>query len=72
MAERRVIVQAPGAAGGRRVQVDGEELGTAYSLHDLSVFVQRAGLEGMDELDLAMSPLIEWHGGGPEVWPAVE
>ncbi|MEU6366705.1 hypothetical protein ABZ876_13490 [Streptomyces sp. NPDC046931] len=71
MAERRVIVFPPGEGGGRRVQVDSETLGTAYSLHDLTVFLERAGLEGMDELDVVMSPLVEWHGGGPEVWPAV-
>lgn len=72
MADRRVIVSAPGEGGGRRVQVDGETLGTAYSLHDLSVFLERAGLEGLDELDVALSPLVEWHGEGPEVWPSVE
>jgi hypothetical protein len=22
----------------------------------------------MDEIDVADSPIIEWHGGGPEVW----
>jgi len=68
MAERRVIVDSPGESGGRRVRVDGETLGTAYSLHDLTVFLQHAGLEGVDELDVIESPLIEWHGGGPEVW----
>ncbi|MGW2558770.1 hypothetical protein ACWCXB_05870 [Streptomyces sp. NPDC001514] len=72
MAERRVIVSPPGEGGGRHVQVDDESLGKAYSLHELTVFLQRAGLEDADELDVAMSPLIEWHGGGPEVWPAVE
>ena len=68
MAERRVIVGPPGEGGGRRVQVDSETLGTAYSLHDLSVFLERAGLEGLDVVDLVNSPLIEWRGGGPEVW----
>ncbi|OIJ97645.1 hypothetical protein BIV25_14845 [Streptomyces sp. MUSC 14] len=68
MAERRVIVFPPGEGGGRRVQVDSETLGTAYSLHDLSVFLERAGLEGLDVVDLVKSPLIEWRGGGPEVW----
>ena len=72
MPERRVIVDPPGEGGGRRVRVDGETLGTAYSLHDLAVFLERAGLEGLDELEVAMSPLVEWHGGGPEEWPAVE
>ncbi|MGW2939772.1 hypothetical protein ACWDA7_50875, partial [Streptomyces sp. NPDC001156] len=67
-----VIVAAPSGSGGRRVTVDGECLGTAYSLHDLTVFLQDAGLAGLvggDELDVAESDLIEWHGGGPEVWP---
>ncbi|MER5549827.1 hypothetical protein ABT072_47410 [Streptomyces sp. NPDC002589] len=59
MAERRVIVFPPGSAGGRRVQVDSETLGTAYSLHDLSVFLERAGLEGLDVVNLVNSPLIE-------------
>ncbi|MFJ9866210.1 hypothetical protein [Streptomyces sp. NPDC101165] len=68
MAERREIVEPPGAGGGRYVRVDGEFLGKAYSLHDLSVFLQRAGLEDVDEVDVMDHPLIEWHGGGPEVW----
>ncbi|UXY32185.1 hypothetical protein [Streptomyces sp. HUAS TT20] len=68
MAERRVIVLPPGEGGGRRVQVDSETLGTAYRLHDLAVFLECAGLEGLVEVDAASSPLIEWHGGGPEVW----
>ncbi|MEV5084905.1 hypothetical protein AB0K74_41205 [Streptomyces sp. NPDC056159] len=67
-----VIVDPPGKGGGRQVRADGTTLGTAYSLHDLSVFMERAGLEGLDELDVAMSPLVEWHGSGPEVWPATD
>ncbi|MFJ4551079.1 hypothetical protein ACIP4X_17940 [Streptomyces sp. NPDC088817] len=51
------------------MRADGTILGTAYSLHDLSVFMERAGL---DDLDVAMSPLVEWHGGGPEEWPAMD
>jgi hypothetical protein len=71
MAEQRVIVYPPSpTGGGRRVRVDAEILGTAYSLHDLTVFLERAGLEGWDEVDVANSDLIEWHGGGPEVWSA--
>ncbi|GAA3045760.1 hypothetical protein [Streptomyces glomeratus] len=69
MSEPRVIVSAPSETGGRRVRSDGEILGMAYNLHDLAVLLQRAGLEGWDEVDVAESPLIEWHGGGPEVWP---
>ncbi|MFF3519079.1 hypothetical protein [Streptomyces sp. NPDC002573] len=43
MAEHRVIVFPPGEGGGRRIQVGSQTLGTAYSLHDLSVFLERAG-----------------------------
>lgn len=68
MAEHRVIVFPPSERGGRRVQVDNETLGTAFSLRDLTAFLQRAGLKGMDELDVAESPVIEWRGGGPEEW----
>lgn len=65
----------PAGTGGRRVRVDGVILGTAYSLHDLSVFLCRAGLKGLTEVDLAaedpieyVGELIEWRGGGPQVW----
>ncbi|MGW9031600.1 hypothetical protein ACWGQ5_47845 [Streptomyces sp. NPDC055722] len=70
MAERRVIVCPRDETGGRRVMVDDETIGTAHSLHDLSVFLERAGLEGWDEVDVAETLLIEWHAGGPEVWSA--
>ncbi|MEU1600492.1 hypothetical protein ABZ468_49040 [Streptomyces sp. NPDC005708] len=69
MAMRCVSVDAPCGPGGRRIRIDDEVLGTAYSLHDLAVFLRRAGLAGWDELDVAESDAIEWHGGGPEVWP---
>ncbi len=66
--ERPVTVYPPSEAGGRRVRIDGETLGTAYSLHDLTVFLQNAGLEGWDDLDVAGTSLIEWRGGGPDSW----
>ncbi|MDT0469511.1 MULTISPECIES: hypothetical protein [Streptomyces] len=69
MVEHSVIVEAPYGSGGRHVTVDKEILSTAYSLHDLTVLLQYAGLLDGDELDVAESELIEWHGGGPEVWP---
>lgn len=69
MAMPRVVVYPPAEGGGRRVRVDGQILGTAYSLHDLAVFLERAGLEGLDELDVVASTgLIEWRGGGQDVW----
>ncbi|MGW7410490.1 hypothetical protein ACWGI9_43675 [Streptomyces sp. NPDC054833] len=68
MTERLVIVSAPDERGGREICADGKRLGTAYGLRDLAVFLQGAGWPGVDELDVAESPFVEWHGGGPEVW----
>ncbi|MGI5514595.1 hypothetical protein [Streptomyces sp. CA-106131] len=68
MVTRCVSVEASCGPGGRRIRIDDEVLGTAYSLRDLAVFLRHAGLVGWDELDVAESDLIEWHGGGPEVW----
>ncbi|MFI9081623.1 hypothetical protein ACIGW8_35040 [Streptomyces sioyaensis] len=65
----RVIVQPPGASGGRRVRIDGEILGVAYSPADLLEFLRRAGLDP-DMVDLTDTDLIEWRGGGPDVWGA--
>ncbi|MBW8707291.1 hypothetical protein MBT84_47420 [Streptomyces sp. MBT84] len=49
--------------------MDGQHLGIVFSLHDLAVFLERAGLEGWDELDVVVhTELIEWRGGGPDVW----
>ncbi|MCZ1002983.1 hypothetical protein O1M63_41385 [Streptomyces mirabilis] len=62
------MVYPPSGTGGRRVCIDDRMLGTAYSLHDLTVFLQNAGLTGRDELDVVESGWIEWHEGGPEVW----
>ncbi|MGW9031670.1 hypothetical protein ACWGQ5_48235 [Streptomyces sp. NPDC055722] len=70
MAEPRVMVSPPDKTGGRRIQIDDQTLGTAHSLHDLSVFLNRVGMEGWDEVDVAETLLIEGHGGGPEVWSA--
>ncbi|MGW2939421.1 hypothetical protein ACWDA7_48785 [Streptomyces sp. NPDC001156] len=70
MAGPRVSVSPPDETGGRRVQIDDQILGNAHSLHDLSVFLDGVGLEGWEEVDVAESLLIEWRGGGPEVWSA--
>lgn len=40
-------------------------------LHELTGYLQRTGLEDLDELDVALSPLIERHGDVLEVWSAV-
>ncbi|MFB7597228.1 hypothetical protein [Streptomyces sp. NPDC056160] len=63
-----VIVYPPDEAGGRRVRVDGTILGLAYSVQDVARFLQEAGLQGWDEMDVVRSGLIEWRGGGADVW----
>ncbi|NBM17005.1 hypothetical protein GUY61_15520 [Streptomyces sp. GC420] len=60
----------PAPLGGRRVTVDGEVIGLAHSLKELTEFLREAGI-GLTEEELATSPLIEWRGGGPYEWSAV-
>lgn len=62
-----VIVYPPSPTGGRRVRVDGEILGLAYSVKDVTEFLRRAGLD-VDEVDVEATGLIDWRGGGPDVW----
>ena len=66
--EHPVIVYPPDEQGGRRVRVDGTILGRAYSVRDCAAFMQEAGLQEFDEMDVVRSALIEWRGGGPDVW----
>ncbi|NED73351.1 hypothetical protein G3I51_13560 [Streptomyces sp. SID9944] len=68
MSQPPVIVYPPDETGGRRVRVDGTILGLAYSVIDVARFMQEAGLQDWDEMDVVRSDLIEWRGGGPEVW----
>ncbi|MFJ5820091.1 hypothetical protein ACIQGT_40330 [Streptomyces sp. NPDC093108] len=65
-----VIVYPPSPTGGRRVRVDGEILGLAYDLRDVAEFLRRAGLDDVDETAVKTSALIDWRGGGPDVWSA--
>ncbi|MFD4231263.1 hypothetical protein [Streptomyces sp. NPDC058545] len=65
-----VVVYPPDESGGRRVRVDGEILGMAHSVRDVMEFLRRAGMDDIDEDDVIMSSLIDWRGGGPEMWPA--
>ncbi|WP_405497346.1 hypothetical protein [Streptomyces sp. NBC_00096] len=63
-----VIVHAPDAGGGRRVRCGGQVLGRALGPGDLLEFLRRAGLDP-DTVRLDDPLLIEWRGGGPDVWP---
>ncbi|RAG87226.1 hypothetical protein DN069_02575 [Streptacidiphilus pinicola] len=49
----------------RRVDILGTEVGRAHSLRDVAEFCRRAGL---DELDLEADDMVQWIGGGSDVW----
>ncbi|MFH8610976.1 hypothetical protein ACH4D5_26220 [Streptomyces sp. NPDC018029] len=66
--DRPVVVYPPDEEGGRRVRVDGQISGRAYSARDVAAFLQEAGLQDYDEMDVVRSSLIEWRGGGPDAW----
>lgn len=63
-----VTVYPPTEDGGRRVRIGEQFVGIAYGVTDIAAFVQEAGLQGWDEMDVVRSALIEWRGGGPDVW----
>ncbi|WP_351236814.1 hypothetical protein [Streptomyces sp. NPDC002133] len=49
-------------------RAEGVILGMAYSVRDVAALLQTAGLQDFDEMDVVRSDLIEWRGGGPDVW----
>lgn len=63
-----VVIYPPDEEGGRRVRIDGTILGMAYSVKDIAAFMQDAGLQDFDEMDVVRSALIDWRGGGPGDW----
>ncbi|MER6978717.1 hypothetical protein [Streptomyces carpinensis] len=68
MAAARVVVYPPSETGGRQVRVDGQILGTAYSLPDLAAFLARAGIDDTDAVYVGAPQRVEWRGGGSDVW----
>lgn len=62
-----IIVHPPSPSGGRRVTARGEILGLAHGQGELYEFLRRVGMD-TDAVELADADLIEWRGGGPEVW----
>ncbi|MFE2384477.1 hypothetical protein [Streptomyces misionensis] len=63
-----VTVYPPDEDGGRRVRIDGEISGRAFDFGDVVEFLRRAGLEGVDDLDVIRADWIQWRGGGPGDW----
>ncbi|MFE6225457.1 hypothetical protein [Streptomyces sp. NPDC057854] len=60
-----VVVDPPDEQGGRRVRIDGQLAGTAYSLGHVAGLLRRAGW-----LVAGSWPPVEWRGGGADVWPS--
>jgi hypothetical protein len=63
-----VVIYPPDEDGGRRVRIDCAIVGRAFSVQDVARFMQEAGLQEFDEMDVVRSALIEWRGGGPDAW----
>jgi hypothetical protein len=68
-----IVVHPPSRSGGRRVTVHshGRDTipGTAYSDHDLVVFLEAAGIHDPDGI-LDDERWIEWRGGPAQQWSA--
>ncbi|MFI5998161.1 hypothetical protein ACIBAC_40690 [Streptomyces sp. NPDC051362] len=73
MTSAPIVVHRPSPSGGRRVTVQqhgrDEFLGTAYSDHDLVVFLAAAGVQDPDGI-LDDRQWIEWRGGRAHQWSA--
>ncbi|MGY1439652.1 hypothetical protein [Streptomyces reniochalinae] len=61
-----MIVYPPDQDGGRRVRCYDRILGRAHSLEELADLLADAGWT-RSKLDLD-GPLVEWRGGGHDVW----
>ncbi|WP_043262697.1 hypothetical protein [Streptomyces sp. CT34] len=62
-----VVVHPPMTDGGRQVTIRGERMGTAYHLLDLIELLRCADLPKTDTA-IDDPELIDWRGGGPDVW----
>ncbi|WP_181764746.1 hypothetical protein [Streptomyces albidus (ex Kaewkla and Franco 2022)] len=62
-----IVVHPPSPSGGRRVTTNGRILGLAHDLREFAEFLRRSGLDA-GSVRLDDPELIEWRGGGPEVW----
>ncbi|KOV49778.1 hypothetical protein ADL00_45415 [Streptomyces sp. AS58] len=67
MSDAPIVVHPPSSTGGRRVTVRSETVGTAYSDHDLVVFLEAAGVTDPDGV-LDDPGWVEWRGGRPHEW----
>lgn len=62
-----IVVHPPLPEGGRRVTAHAESLGIAHRAEDVVQFLRNVGLPD-EEIQLGDTNLIEWRGGGQDVW----
>lgn len=71
MSSAPIVVHPPSRTGGRRATVHSGArdriLGTAYSDHDLVVFLEGAGVQDADSI-LDDDRWVEWRGGRAHQW----
>ena len=63
-----VVVHSPALDGSRRVTADDHNLGVASHLDDVVELLRRADL---DVVEVEVSDIVEWQGGGPDDWPGL-
>ncbi|MCQ1575346.1 hypothetical protein ACFWEB_17620 [Streptomyces parvus] len=57
-----IVIHRPSPTGGRRVTIQGQIAGLAYTDADVVEFLRRAGLPDADDL-LDQPDWVEWRGG---------
>ncbi|GAA2065906.1 hypothetical protein GCM10009801_11690 [Streptomyces albiaxialis] len=62
-----IIVYPTDDEGGRRVRLDGTDLGRAFGLYEVMDLLERAGL-GAAAGAFEDTDVFEWRGGGPYSW----
>lgn len=63
----RIVIHPPDEEGGRSVRYDDVILGRAFRIADVLEFLRRAGFDP-DTIQLTDTSVVDWRGGGPDVW----
>ncbi|MFE4961148.1 hypothetical protein ACFRCW_46515 [Streptomyces sp. NPDC056653] len=61
-----IVIYPPDESDGRRVRADGEILGMAHSLRDVTEFLSRAGMDDTTEDDVILFRMTDWRGATPQ------
>jgi hypothetical protein len=62
-----VVVYPPDEEGGRRVRCNGQILGRAFTLYDVTHLLNQAGLNTAATA-FEDTSIFEWRGGSPYAW----